>query len=517
MKKRLQMFTKIVFAALSIVGLANRSNAQCIAGEVAVSIDVTTDTWGYEGYWELVPTGAGCGTASTIFAGGNTIVGCSGGGAVVAAAGDPGSYANSSLITEGPFCLTIGSQYDIIMVDDYGDGGTNYSSTAQGINVTMAGTNQTYTFTALTPFTDDLQSLSVSGAEYSLIPVDQIDPAGISLTASVKNNGVATVADAVLTVNVYIAPNPTPVQTTSSAASAISSSATAVLSAGTYLPSAIGQYVFEYIASAASITDGNPANDTIYYTMLVTDSVYARDNASITGIVTGTLGIGGGAGELGQDFTIFANDTMTAVDAFIGNTSGGMNGKPFSVKIYNTDAIGTPTTLIATTDVITIDTTTNKMWSLPITGGLALAPGEYAVLAQEIDTNISLGTTTGIFTAGKTWVIFGTNPWANSETYGFSVSYVLRPIFGGNGSVGIDELATPSFSIYPNPATENILVNNLVNGSTLEIMNALGQVVYTETVNNMKSNINVVNFNNGVYMVRINNGKEVITNTFVKQ
>jgi hypothetical protein len=71
--------------------------------------------------------------------------------------------------------------------------------------------------------------------------------------------------------------------------------------------------------------------------------------------------------------------------------------------------------------------------------------------------------------------------------------------------------------VYPNPTTENILVNDVTKGSTLEVVNALGQVVYSEVVNNTKSNINVANYNNGLYMIRITNGNEVTTNTFVKQ
>ena len=53
--------------------------AQCGAGEVEVTIEVTTDDYGYETYWQLVPGGNPCGTG-TIFAGGNLTMSCSAGG-----------------------------------------------------------------------------------------------------------------------------------------------------------------------------------------------------------------------------------------------------------------------------------------------------------------------------------------------------------------------------------------------------------------------------------------------------
>ena len=70
MKKLSQILTVL----LSVIGI-NYATAQCPAGQVDVNIDIVTDTWGYETYWELVPTGNACGTG-TLFSGGNTAVGC---------------------------------------------------------------------------------------------------------------------------------------------------------------------------------------------------------------------------------------------------------------------------------------------------------------------------------------------------------------------------------------------------------------------------------------------------------
>lgn len=522
MKEKLQIFKKVGFTILAFLGLANFANAQCAGGEVAVSFDVSTDTWGYEAYWEIVPTGNACGTG-TVASFGNTNVGCAGGGAQAAAPSDPGAFGNNTTVTVGPVCLTIGQTYDIIMVDDWADGGTDIESIQQGLAVSATGATNVFTFTAIAPPTEDLQTLAVTGLVYTMVPVSQINPSGYPLTATVRNNGSADVTDAVLTVNVYELPNPTPIQTVSSSATGILSTASASLNAGTFMPVATGQFLLEYIVSSATITDSNLSNDTLTTAILI-DSTYARDNASITGTVTGTLGIGAGTpGELGQNFTMIAQDTLTSVEVFLSNTgTPPMTGESFSVTIYNVDGTGKPTTVFGTTDVITVDAATNTMRVLPFTTPLILPVGEYAFIAQEpTAANSTIGTTTGILAPGKTWVNFPGTPagdWANNEAFGFNVVFVLRPIFGEVPTpTGVNELTNSAFSVYPNPTTENILVNDVVKGSTLEVVNALGQVVYSEVVSNSKSNINVANYNNGLYTIRITNGNEVITNTFVKQ
>ena len=68
----------------------NITYSQCLAGEVKVTIVITTDGFASDGYWELVPATNACGVG-TIATGGNTNVGCAGGGAEL---GPTGGYAN---------------------------------------------------------------------------------------------------------------------------------------------------------------------------------------------------------------------------------------------------------------------------------------------------------------------------------------------------------------------------------------------------------------------------------------
>ena len=96
-----RIFTLMGLAALLAPASAV---AQCANGEVEITVEVETDQYGYEVYWQLLPEGNPCDN-NPIFIGGNASVGCSGGGAQ---AQTPGGYGNNTTVVEGPWCLLAG-------------------------------------------------------------------------------------------------------------------------------------------------------------------------------------------------------------------------------------------------------------------------------------------------------------------------------------------------------------------------------------------------------------------------
>lgn len=263
--------------------------------------------------------------------------------------------------------------------------------------------------------------------EYSMTPVSQITALGTA--GDVANEGVSAITNVGMTVNVYdgamtqvYTANATPVAN-------LAPGATASLSVPGYVPTLPDLYTVELIASLNE-TDVDLLNNTVSYTVLVTDSTFARDN----GTITGTLGIGAGVGgQLGQAFTLTNADNLTSLSFFISNTNGTMTGQPLSGGVWATDVSGVPTTLIASTDTYTVNSSTDSLWTIPIQGGtLSLSPGTYVMVVNEADSNVTIGTANTIFTAAKTWVNWPGTPfgtWANNEDFGFNVSYVLRANF----------------------------------------------------------------------------------------
>jgi len=87
--------------------------------------------------------------------------------------------------------------------------------------------------------------------------------------------------------------------------------------------------------------------------------------------------------------------------------------------------------------------------------------------------------------------------------------------FEVNGVTSVVENPANTISIYPNPAT-TVLNVEAEGYSTIEIVNLLGQTVYTaNTTSNMQ--INVSNLNNGVYFVRLNGANGTATQKFIKK
>ena len=177
-------FNKLILA-LTLVISANASFAQCPAGEAEVTIIVHSDNYGYEGYWQLLPNGSPCGTG-TIAEGGNPAVGCGGAGLQNQI---QGGYADNVDVTEGPWCLPFGNQYDLFFADDWGDGGFSFDILVNGFQVEtfdIVGLGGTFTFTVEEPPAFDL---SVFGANlYSYVTVGSYD-----LEATVFNQGTTEI------------------------------------------------------------------------------------------------------------------------------------------------------------------------------------------------------------------------------------------------------------------------------------------------------------------------------------
>ena len=75
------------------------------------------------------------------------------------------------------------------------------------------------------------------------------------------------------------------------------------------------------------------------------------------------------------------------------------------------------------------------------------------------------------------------------------------------GSLGIDDENANAFDIYPNPSNGafSIELTELSSATTVSITNATGQLVFTSTLNDTKTDISLENIEAGVYFVSIEN------------
>ena len=132
---------------LVILGALGTVQAQdCPEGQSPFTLQLYTDAWGAEVYWEMTPEGEACGS-NTLYWGGNALnVGCDGEGIADAPAGD---YASNATFILDTLCATPGEAVTLHHVDSYGDGGTYFEVYADGVlthSVAGTGTGNVWTF-----------------------------------------------------------------------------------------------------------------------------------------------------------------------------------------------------------------------------------------------------------------------------------------------------------------------------------------------------------------------------------
>jgi hypothetical protein len=85
------------------------------------------------------------------------------------------------------------------------------------------------------------------------------------------------------------------------------------------------------------------------------------------------------------------------------------------------------------------------------------------------------------------------------------------------------EIVKPTVAIYPQPATNNATIQfneNWKGATTITIINQIGNVISNETINvesNGAKKLSLSKLNNGIYSIRITNGKNIITQKLLIQ
>lgn len=80
---------------------------------------------------------------------------------------------------------------------------------------------------------------------------------------------------------------------------------------------------------------------------------------------------------------------------------------------------------------------------------------------------------------------------------------------------GLTTLNATNVSVYPNPASDYVTVSSLQKVNNVEIVNTLGQVVYSDNTAANGYNINVKNFERGTYFVKVRTNGKVSTSKII--
>jgi hypothetical protein len=88
----------------------------------------------------------------------------------------------------------------------------------------------------------------------------------------------------------------------------------------------------------------------------------------------------------------------------------------------------------------------------------------------------------------------------------------------GSELVGIKNInSAQKVSIYPNPVSNYLIINNMNGVNSIKISDILGETIQNLTVSGSNANINVSNLSKGIYFISLMNDKSILeTKKFVK-
>jgi hypothetical protein len=496
--------------AFSIAFVFN-SFAQCPTGQVNVTVDVITDNWGYECFWDITPTGNGCGNGALFTFGNTAEVNCTSGGSQVASAG---GYGDNTTTTEAIGCLQVGNCFDINYVDDYGDGGAIFVVKFNGVVMqTFAATDSTvtasYAFCVSNPPVYDA-NISTIGSKYTMLPLSQ--SLNVVAPAVISSDGTGNLTGA--KANVQIFKNGTQVYAFSSAPQTINTLNSGTYTFSQFTASSFGVHTFKY-SSQIDQVDEVLSNDTTSYDVDITDTIYAVDD----NIKEDLIGLGAGEkGYLGNSFQIIKPTQASSVSIFLGDGSQvqGVSAvdSVFKIHIFSTNPLGLPQTIIATTSG-TIENVTEKWYTLSFASPVNLAPGQYVVAIEEEHHIHELGYTLA-FSPLTSYISSVTQiPWAPVEDFGAPISFMIRLNLATSG-LAVQELKNTDLTIYPNPVSTELTIGNTLKGAKVQIFNQLGQLVLSSETQNGTTEIDVQNLNNGFYTIKTIEENKIGIAKFVK-
>jgi hypothetical protein len=182
------------------------------------------------------------------------------------------------------------------------------------------------------------------------------------------------------------------------------------LSFSSYTPKDTGTYRVVYCISSA-VADANKANDTVIYSFMLTDTIYARDK----GNTTGTFSTGFASAEAG---VVFHLQYAAKVKAGWMQVKGGNIGQETKFRLYsfNNNRPGILVDSTAGYAITATDSIQGKDIQLAFVSGNTLPAGKYLLVATEkTNKNLGIVTTSDIKEPATHWFRYSGNPFSGWE------------------------------------------------------------------------------------------------------
>jgi hypothetical protein len=364
------------------------------------------------------------------------------------------------------------------------------------------------------------------GQDYTYYPMPQATANPYAFEAVIKNTGLSTQD---ITMNVDVSGPATSSHSSNTISLAMTEQDTFVASPF-FTPTANGVYTIEMWGVGDSLGLGTVITNTDMKTKTteVTDYIYGKDYNVYDGAwrLSRTVGnsqdrIPGGF-EIGADYDLYAAAELYSVDVFIADYS--IPGTNIYVSLYDidTDPNVDPYPL-AVSDNHSVGANEPGTWiNIPFLSTQSLIPGQYCISIggyQHPSDSAGVGVSgTGTASLDRmfdkndhyqegapTWYTIGDIPMLRMN---FNPATAPQPS-------SISDVET-IFNTYPNPTNGifTIALDNL-GEYDININNVLGQTVYSSTINELLTSIDLSKFDKGIYTIELKQDDLIYTDKVI--
>jgi len=266
---------------------------------------------------------------------------------------------------------------------------------------------------------------------------------------------------------------------------------------------------FDVESYLTETNDSRHQNDTIHYTQIFSNYYAYDDGSSEAGY--GLIGEGAQNAMAAFSFNAYEPDTLTGISFYFNSTALDTTSTyPFTLAVWS-DNNGQPGDYIYKNDHLVTPKKPellNQFFNFKLDSGILVNGQFYVGFVQESDNFLNIGFDLNNNNQSSLFVNFN-GIWTTSTIAG---TLMMRPVFRQTkeGPVSVKKIPnSQSFSIYPNPADNQIYINlgNHENSLplSLEIYNITGKLVLSTKL--QKNTLDVSMLANGLYFLKLSGGK----------
>ena len=353
----------------------------------------------------------------------------------------------------------------------------------------------------------------IYGLDYSITPLSQIQNHPYAIESILKNEGTSSQE---VTLNYDV--TGTAISSGSSSVATLAPGDSVIQSAA-FSPTAIGNYSIDIYGTADSVGAGvtTTLSNTENINIEVTDYIYGKDLGELT---SGSWILGGPGDQwhFTTRYEMYADEQLYSLRAYITNES--VIGAEVKAIIYEVDSTATNDIIIlAESDNYTITSSDLGSWvDIPFVSPINLFSGyayEFGIAGfQHPVDSVFVGTSGESMYNGEHSLFdeMGLNPNSNGTAgtptwYYLTSTPMVRMNFDPASVISaVSDVKQTIFNVYPNPSNGVFTIElDATEKHDITVNNALGQTVYSSTINDVITTINLSSYSKGVYTVELKN------------